>query len=511
MLQSFMTGFQNVLSPSVLLLMFFGCFIGLMFGVVPGLSPTTAIALFLPVTFGMDIVPTFALMMALYIGGISGGMVSAILIFIPGTPASVGTTFDGAPMAKKGQGGKALGVGTIYSFIGTVLSILVLVLLAPQLVKVAVKFGPYEFFAVTFFSLMLVAGLAGKSIAKGIISAAVGLLISLVGLGPIDGLPRFTFGNDQLMAGFNPVPVLVGLFAVSEIMKTAAVRSSVKLPDSKTNRIVGFGFSFAEFRASFGNMVRSALIGIGVGILPGIGGGTSNVLAYAAAKSSSKHPELYGTGIMDGVVATETANNASIGGAMVPLLTLGIPGDVATAMLLGAFMLHGFQPGPIFFMENIELIYTIFAAMIVCALFTVFIEYFGMRIFTKILQLSPSALLPFVLMFCVVGSFAVNNRLFDAWCLLPFGILSFVFEKYGYPLPPIILGFILGPLCEQNLARGLQRSRGSLAPFFTHPISAAFILMGVLYVGWTVYRQVKAAWAAGEKQATPAPKAANGG
>jgi putative tricarboxylic transport membrane protein len=491
MFESLLLGFQNVLNFSNIFLMLFGCFLGLIFGAIPGLSPTIAIALFLPITFGMAVTPAFSVLMALYIGGVSGGLVSAILINIPGTASSVGTCFDGSPMARKGQGGKALGVGTFYSFIGTILSIIVLVVLAPQLVRIAVTFGPYEFFALSFFSLMLVAGLCGESMAKGIVSASLGLLISLTGMGIIDGVNRFTFGSIQMLGGFNSVPVLIGLFAIPEILKTAGIRSRIKPPDYKSTKIVGFGFSLNDFRASFGNMMRSAAIGIGIGILPGIGGGTSNILAYAAAKSASKHPELFGTGVMDGVVATETANNASIGGAMVPLLTLGIPGDVATAMLLGAFMLHGFQPGPIFFMENLDLVYSIFAAMIICAFATVIIEYFGMRIFTKILGISPNALLPFVLMFCVVGSFAVNNRVFDVLCLLPFGILSFVLEKYGFPLPPIILGFILGPICEQNLARGLQRSQGSIVPFFTRPISCIFIVLGIIYVVWIVYKQLR--------------------
>jgi putative tricarboxylic transport membrane protein len=491
MFELFLGSFQNILTPLNLFLMSFCCLLGLIFGAIPGLSPTIALVLFLPITFGMDVTPAFSVLMALYIGGISGGLISAVLINIPGTGASVATCFDGAPMARKGLGGKALGIGTFYSFIGTLLSVFALIFLAPQIVNIAITFGPYEFFALSFFSLMLVAGLCGETMAKGVVSVSIGLLISLVGMGIIDGATRFTFGSIQLMGGFNSVPVMIGLFAIPEILNTASIRSRIKPPDYQATKIVGFGFTRKEFMASFGNMLRSAIIGIGIGILPGIGGGTSNIIAYAAAKNASKHPEFFGTGIMDGVVASETANNASIGGAMVPLLTLGIPGDIPTALLLGAFMLHGFIPGPIFFIENIDLVYSIYAAMLVCSFLTVIIQYFGMRIFVKILKIPPNALLPFVFMFCVIGAFAVNNRIFDVICLLPFGLLSYILQKYGYPLPPIVLGYLLGPLCEQNLIRGLQRSHGSVMPFFTRPVSCIFIIFGIVYVGWIICKQIR--------------------
>lgn len=345
MFASLIGGFTGVLgNPLCIALVCLGVIVGIIFGSVPGLTAVTAIAMFLPITYSMEPMVGIALLTALFIGGISGGLVSAILLNIPGTPSSVATCFDGRPLAKKGEAGRALGVAIFFSLLGTLFSLGFMLFLAPELAKFTIKFGPWEYFSVTLFALTLIASLAGKSIAKGLISGAFGMMFATVGMAPIDGALRYTFGTIELSAGFNILSVLIGLYAISEVMHTAGTLGFEAEATVESNfKIKGLGFTWVEFKSQIVNMIRSAAVGLGIGILPGIGGATSNILAYSLAKNQSKYPEKFGTGIIDGVVASETANNASIGGAMIPLLTLGIPGDGATVMLLGGFMLHGIQ------------------------------------------------------------------------------------------------------------------------------------------------------------------------
>ena len=369
-LDATMSAIETIGNDSLSIALIFFCTgIGIIFGAIPGLTATIAIAMMLPITFSMATTMGISTLVALYIGGISGGLVSAILLNMPGTPSSIATCFDGRPMALKGQGGKALGVGVVFSFVGTVLGIAAMIFIAPPLAAITIKFGAWEYFTVTLFSLTLIASLSGKDIIKGIITAIIGMMFASVGLAPIDGVERFTFGSVELSSGFAMLSVLVGLYAISEVMKTAGTIQNGENFVATEFKMKGFGFSLAEFFGQMKNAVRSALIGIGIGILPGIGGGTSNIVSYTIAKNQSKYPEKFGTGIIDGVVASETANNATIGGAMIPLLTLGIPGDTATAMLLGGFMIHGIQPGPLLFESHGDVVYGVFTAMILSSFF----------------------------------------------------------------------------------------------------------------------------------------------
>ncbi len=321
-------------------------------------------------------------------------------------------------------------------------------------------------------------------------SCAVGMLLGCFGAAPIDGYARFTFHISQLEAGFASVPALVGLYALKELLAEARPAGKMELLKVDTH-IKGLGFTFKEFIQQIPNMLRSAFIGTWIGILPGIGGATSNIMAYGIAKKRSKYPEKFGTGIMDGVVASETSNNATIGGAMIPLLTLGIPGDAVTAILLGTFTMHGLQPGPLFFSQNYGLIYTIFAAMIVASIITFLVQFFGMRGFIKVLKLPKHILLPIVIVLCVVGSFGVNNRLFDAWVLVIFGLIGYLLSKFDYPLAPVILGFILGPITETYMRRGLQLSKGSFLPFFTRPISGVFMAITIIFIIFSVVKAIR--------------------
>ena len=478
-----LNGVLDVFSLWPILAIVGGVAVGIIFGSIPGLTATMAVALCLPLTFGMDPVVALSMLVGLYVGGISGGLITAILLKIPGTPASVGTTFDGYPLAQKGEAGRALGVGVLYSFLGTMVGCLVLFLVAPPLARFAIKFGSHEYFAIAVFALTLVAGLAGDNLLKGATSATIGLLSAMIGVAPADGYNRFTFGFHSLEAGLSLLPVLLGLFAVAEVLKYAERPSEDQASGVPKVKLEGFfGVDWPAFKAYFLNFVRSSAIGVGVGLLPGIGAATSNLLAYIAAKGASKEPETFGTGNPQGIVATESANNAGIGSALVPLIALGIPGDTVTALLLGGFLIHGIQPGPLMFTTNGDLVYSIFTALAVGAVVMLIIEYWGIRVFVRILAVPKNYLLSVVMLMCIVGAYANNNRLFDVWTLLVFGVLGYVMNRFRYPIPPLILGFILGPMIEVNLRSALMSTRGEFLPILERPYAAFFLGAAALYV-----------------------------
>jgi len=477
-LQLIGAGFGTVLTPTGIFLMLIGVAVGIVFGALPGLSATMAIALFLPVTYAMTSSNAMTLLMALFIGAISGGLISAILLRIPGTPSSVATCFDGHPLVAKGQAAKALGLGVVFSFLGTIFSTILLMFLAPQIAKVAINFGPYEFFSIAIFSLTMIATLSSGNMVKGIIAGVIGFMFSTVGTDAIESTQRFTFGMTSLKGGFDMLAVMVGLFAVGEIIAAAETshhKSEEVATQPSMKGIKGFGFSMKEFVSQRWNALRSAFIGMGIGILPGIGGGTSNMLAYTVAKNSDKHPEEFGTGRIDGVVASETANNATIGGAMVPLLTLGIPGDTTTAMLLGALTLHNLTPGPLLFENQAPVVYGIFAAMLISSVIMLFMEFFGLRVFVKLLSIPKYILLPCIFVLCAIGAYNLKNNMSQVIACILFGVIGFAFKKFDIPTTPFILGFILGPLAEQNYRRGLMRTGGSFLPFLQSPISLIFL------------------------------------
>lgn len=489
-----------VLQPLTIILVAIGTVIGIIFGSIPGLTATMAVVMFLPATYSMTATEGISMLMALYIGGISGGLISAILLNIPGTPSSVATCFDGSPMANKGEAGKALGTGVVFSFFGTILGIAVLVCLTPVLCQFALKFQAYEYCALAIFSLSMVIALTGHDMAKGLISAVLGALLATVGLAPIDSRPRFTFGLFQLNNGFSLVVLLIGLFAIAEVMNFAeTVRQKQNYTIRENVKIKGCGFTMREFIGQIPNMLVSALIGIGIGILPGIGGGVSCMISYTVSKNTSKRRELYGTGIMDGVVASETANNATIGGAMIPLLSLGIPGDAVTAMLLGGLQVHNVAPGPLIYEKNGMVVYAIFFAMVISSIFMLIFMLLGMRFFVKVLRVPKNYLLPIVLVLCGIGAIGNANMVFDTYCMVGFGLMSYLLIKAKVPTVPMILGFILGPMFEQNLRRASQLA--SSDSFMNHPIFIAFMAATVLVVIFSVRANRKEAKRAEEKAA----------
>ena len=492
MFELLLSGFGAVFSLNILVLVTVGVAVGIVFGAVPGLTAVMAIALCLPLTFTMGPAAGLSLLVALYIGATSGGLISAILLKIPGTPSSIATTFDGGPMMDKGEGIKALGVGVVFSFLGTIFSIAALIFIAPWLAKVALSFGPHEYFGIAIFSLTLIATLSSGSMVKGLFAGVIGFAIATVGIAPVDAVRRFTFGIPNLNSGFDLLIVLVGVFAISEIIKVAEDVKTEKQATVNAIKLKGFGFSMKEFFQQGWNCIRSTLIGTGIGILPGIGSGTSNIVAYMVAKKRSKYPEKFGTGVIDGIVASEASACAAVGGAMIPLLTLGIPGDTVTAMLLGGFMIHGIQPGPLLFVSQGPLVYTIFVAMLVSSMMMLVCELYGVRIFVKLLAIPKYILLPIILVLCFVGAFGLGNRMFDVGVIVFFGLLGYVFVKCKIPQTPFIIGIILGPMAETNLRRGLMLSDGSFMGFLTEPISATFLAISVASVALHIYQTHRA-------------------
>lgn len=478
-LSMFAEGFGQIMAPQILLLCLAGVILGIFFGASPGMTSSMGIALILPVTYGMDIVHGMSILLGIYIGSISGGLITAILINIPGTPASVATTFDGYPMAKRGEGGRAIRVGTLYSLLGGLFSLIILFAISPVLAKWALKFSYEEYFAIGVLSLTLIASLSGTSVIKGALSALIGIVFTTVGMAPVDTVRRYTFGIRDLDAGFKLLPLMIGVYAVMEVIKAAdaSEQKDMKILSYKSR---GLGVSLKEFREQFKNFMVSAGIGTGVGILPGLGAAISNLIAYSVSKNLSKHPEKYGTGCIDGLIASETANNAVSGGAMIPLLTMGIPGDAGTAMLLAAFMLHGITPGPLLFQSHGPVIYAMFAILVVANIMMFVVQLYGLPGFLKLLMIPRNILLPIVMVLASVGAFAMNNRIFDIWSIFLFALAGYGLSKFDFPPAPVVLGFVLGPIIELNFRRGMMSSYGSFLAFFTRPIAGTVLALTIV-------------------------------
>lgn len=481
-----------LLNPICLLLILIGVVIGIIFGSIPGLSASMALILFLPMSFGMEPMNGIALLVGLYLGGISGGLISAILLRIPGTASSIATVFDGGPMAANGEAGKALGVGILTSFVGGLISIFALMFISPYLAKVTLAFTSAEYFAIAVFALTIISSLSGNNLILGILAGLFGIALSLVGIAPVDGAIRFTFGQTSLYGGFETVVILIGLYAVTDIIKTGFERRSIINETAKNQyALKGYGISVKEYAGQWVNIIRSAFIGLGIGILPGIGGSTSSLLSYSAAKSSSKYPEKFGTGIIDGVIASETSNNAVIGGSLIPLITMGIPGNVATAIFLGGLTIHGISPGPLIFQKSGEYVYGIFIALLVANVFMLICERAGLPVFVKLLDIPKYYLLPVVMVCCVVGAYCANYSIFDVWCVAAFGLVGLLFKVLRVPSTPMIIGFILGSMTEENLRQALMQTGGSWSIFVTRPISLIFLLIALVSVVMTIRSKMK--------------------
>lgn len=490
-------GFQSILNMTTMLLIIGGVFGGLIVGALPGLSAFTALAIMLPFTFGMEPVNGISFLMAVYVGGTSGGLISAILLGIPGTPSSIATCFDGYPLAQKGQAKRALSVAVLFSFIGGIIGAIVLAAVGPSIARVALKFNFYDYFAIILFALTTVAALSEGSMVKGLLSCLLGIAFGFVGTDGLSSVYRYTFGIRKLSNGFSLVPVLIGLFAVSQIMTTARDKdkASEKQGVSTTPQesIRGLGISLSEFFRLLKISIPAAVIGLVIGILPGLGGNISNLMAYTYAKKTSKHPERFGTGCLDGIVASETSNNACVAGAVIILLTLGIPGDNATSIIMAGFMMHDVTPGPLLFKTSGPLVYAILAAFMLATLAFAIIEYFGLPIFTKMLSVPSNLLLPIVIVCCFIGSYCTSHNILDILIMVMFGVLGYCLKKYKFPLAPLVVGFILAPSLETYLRRSLMKTDGAWLPIIQSPIAAVFLLASVVAVALTVRGEVKKA------------------
>ncbi|MDD6212311.1 MAG: tripartite tricarboxylate transporter permease [Clostridiales bacterium] len=480
--------------PMLIVMCAVGVFAGIYVGAIPGLSATMAVSLLVSFTYGWDTYTALALMLGIFVGTVYGGSRSAILLNIPGAPSAVATALDGYPMAQKGKAGEAMGIATTQSVIGTVLGIIVLAFAAPVVSKFAVNFSSVDYLLLAVMGMMMVGSLNCKSIFRGLLAAAVGLLIGTVGMDSMTSVRRFTFGVSYLNSGVSFVVAMIGLFGVSEalIQITQMDISAVK---QKIDKIVP---SLRTILKYVPLTIRSSIVGVIVGALPGAGGDIAALLTYDQAKRTVKNPEVpFGEGAVEGLVAPESANNAAIGGAFIPMLTLGIPGDAVTAVLLGALEIHGLQPGPNLMTNTPDLFYLIVACLLLCSIFLVVFGLTGIKIFTKIVEIPKAILMPLIIILSVVGSFALRKSLFDIFWMLGFGILGYFMKKYEYPVAPTVLGIILCNLLENNYRRGitLQKTLGGLVgSIFTEPVALVlFLVIVVMFVTQTkTYKRWKA-------------------
>jgi len=487
----FLEALLNIIDPVTLTYMVIGVGAGLMAGSIPGFTIAMAIVLTLPFTFSMPPAQGLATMISVLVGGLSGGLMSGILTGIPGTPSSVATTFDGFPMARNGEPGLALGIGVWSSFCGGIISAVLLVLFAPQLAMVGLEFQPWDFFMLVMFALTVTASLAGEHLVKGLIAGAAGLFIRTVGEDDAVGVGRFDFGSDYLLSGFNFIAVLIGLFAFSQLLSDLRnpVTARNALSDRKQVKVK------IEHRRAIGILlknwvvvIRSALIGMFTGILPGAGGSIANILAYDQAKKAAKDDANFGKGDPRGIIAPETSNNAVEGGALTPLMALGIPGDITAAIMLGALLMHDIVPGPTFIKDEPALAYSIYIAFFLASFIMIGMQSGVLRVFVLVTRIKTYVLATVILAFATIGVFALHNSIEDIWTLFFFGILGFVMRQFGFPLAPMILGVVLGNIAELNLARALAIDADPIL-FFVRPWSLFFAIVAVFSMIFPVYQK----------------------
>jgi putative tricarboxylic transport membrane protein len=478
----FETAFHLASEPMNLLILFGSVVLGIMFGAMPGLTSTLGVALLTALTYGMGPATAMVCLLAIYVGGTYGGSYSAILINIPGTAASAATALDGYPLACKGEGGRAIGLTTTTSAIGTIVSMLFLVSISPIISYFALQFTSFEFFLLAFFGILISGTLTSPDLViKGWISGFLGLFMACVGRDLLQFYPRFTFGFSEMDSGIEVVPVLIGAFGIPQIIQVL-----------KDRLIIGEAQKFQKILPEFGtiirnvpHIIRSALIGVGIGSVPGIGEDIAAWVSYGAAKNLSKHPERFGKGEYTAVLSTETANNACVGGAMIPLLNLGIPGSPPAAMLLGALMLHGVTPGPMITFEHPNFIIEVAAILLLASMAMWVVGMLLAKQVVKVLRIPPPLFMPIVGILCIIGSYSLGINVFNLYLMLPVGIISYFLTEMGYPIAPLVIGVILGPMADENLRRALMVSQGSFLPVFTRPVSLILFLIIV----WTIVSQ----------------------
>lgn len=499
-MENILIGFANVFSLQTFLTLIAGVLGGIVIGALPGLTSTMGVALLLPITYGMEATTGIVMLLGIYCGSVYGGSISAILLSTPGTPASAATVLDGHPMALRGEGGRALTISTISSTFGGVISGAMLICISPVLAKFALKFGATEFFALAVFGLSIIVGISNKSIAKGLSAGFLGLLLATVGIDDITGSVRFTFGQSKLTTGFQLIPTMIGLFGVSQVFLRLEEKMKGEVITQKKFSLLP---SISDLKVIFSTSIWSSIVGAFIGAIPGTGGDIAAWTSYNIAKRTSKNPEEFGTGCAKGIAAPEAANNGTTGGTLIPLLTLGVPGDTSTAVLLGAFTLQGLQVGPLLFTQHADLIYTIFVGFM-AANVLMFIMGMGlMRGYVKVLSVPEYFVIPTILVLCVVGSFAINKSYFDVLVMFCFGLLGYILNKLEIPLSPIVLAFILGPMAEKNFRRALMLSKGDYGVFFSRPLTIILFAVAILSLMTPLVQN----WLSKRKGVSPRPDA----
>lgn len=477
----FLQVLASVFNLQILIYIGVGVVTGICIGALPGLTATMGVALVLPLTFGMGAAPGMLLLLGVYVGAIYGGSISAILLHTPGTPAAAATVFDGNAMAQKGESGRALGISTFSSFLGGTISVLFLVLISPQLAKLALRFSAPEFFLLAIFGLSIISSLSGNSLSKGVLCGCFGIALSFIGIDSITGFPRFTFNNVNLLSGVSFIPVMIGLFAMSQAFVSV---EEMFQPNQVSQKLTRVWPSKEDWKVMLKLTPICGTIGTIIGIIPGAGAEIGAFVSYNYAQKSSKHPEKFGTGIPEGIAAPESGNNGVTGGALIPMLTMGVPGDAVTAILIGALTVQGLQPGPLLFKEHAPLVYTIFLGMFVANVFMLLFGLSGLKLFTKVLSVPKSILTPMIFVLCIIGSYAINTSFFDVGVMLVCGIIGYFMQKTKISVSPAVLGLILGPMAESNFRRGLMMSGGKGSIFFFSPIAIVFlVLIAITLVG----------------------------
>lgn len=464
--------------PSTLLMCFVGCMIGLILGAVPGMAAGLAITVMLPISFTMNSNQAIAMLIAIWVGGCSGSYIGSILLGIPGTPSSLATTYDGYALTKKGEATRALSIGTMANFMGTAPSILIAMVACPLIASVAVKMGPWEYFALGFMAITLVVSVSKGNMVKGFLGAGLGLLFTQVGYSPISSTPRFTFDSYYLAGGFSMACVMIGIFAGAMIIMSYATAGEAP-KSSFDGKLTGFRIPIKDLTSNVVTIIRSFFIGLGIGFLPGMGSALSNVVSYATAKNSSKHPEDFGTGVPDGIWAPEVANNASIGGAIIPMIALGIPGDGTTAMLLGGLTIHGIEAGPLMQANNPVFCNMIFLAALLAALMALVVEIFGIRWFPKVLDVPTHFLYPAIMALCLLGVYIETYNIANIVMALVFIGVGLFMQYAGIPSTPFILSFVLGSMLESNFRKAISYAKGDWTAFFTRPVSCILLIVAV--------------------------------
>ena len=485
-----MQAIQTVAEPLNLAIAVISTLAGLVMGMLPGLSATMAIALLTGLTYNLPTQSALISLLGVYVGSISGGCQSAILLNIPGTPASAATASDGFPLANQGKGGFAIFLATTASCLGTLLSVVCVMTLTPLLTSISLKFGAWEFFLLAIFGIVICGSLtSGDNALKGWIAGIMGLFVAQIGLDKLSAMPRFCFGSINLMSGVQLIPVMIGLFGFPEIIKAFQKNKENILKISPFHMKEGF----KEIGRNFAAIVRSSLIGVGVGIIPGVGEDVGGWLSYWASKTTSKDPETFGKGNPKGVISAETGNNACIGGAIIPVLSLAVPGSAPAAVLLAAFLMHGYRPGPLLMSETPEFLYQVCIYLAAAAIIMWFLALVLSRFTVRILGLKKIVLMPVIFVLCVVGSYVINYNMFDVKVMFVFGILGFIMSELHFPAAPFLLGVILGPMADSNLRRALNISNGSMAPMFERPICLVFMVMilVLVFAQLGVFRKIK--------------------